>query len=47
MQESGISRLESGDHTPNAATLQRIVEVLNAHFTFAIEERDERELAVR
>jgi ribosome-binding protein aMBF1 (putative translation factor) len=40
MQESGISRLESGDHTPNAATLERIVECLNARFTFAIEERE-------
>jgi len=39
MPESGISRLESGDHTPNAPSLERIVERLDARITFVIEEQ--------
>jgi transcriptional regulator with XRE-family HTH domain len=38
MKESAISRLESGDDTPNAETLERIVNALGARFTFTIEE---------
>ena len=39
MKESAISRLESGDHVPNADTLQRIQEGCSAEVTFAIAER--------
>ncbi|MBV8369693.1 MAG: helix-turn-helix transcriptional regulator [Candidatus Eremiobacteraeota bacterium] len=39
MQESVIRRLENGDQTPNPAALERIVEFLNAHFNFVLEER--------
>jgi len=38
MKESAISRLESGDHVPNADTLQRLREGCNAEVTFAIAE---------
>jgi ribosome-binding protein aMBF1 (putative translation factor) len=38
MKESAISRLESGDHVPNADTLQRIARGCHAEVTFAIAE---------
>jgi ribosome-binding protein aMBF1 (putative translation factor) len=38
MKDSAISRLESGDHVPNADTLQRIKEGCGAEITFAMSE---------
>jgi ribosome-binding protein aMBF1 (putative translation factor) len=47
MKESAISRLESGDHVPNADTLQRLREGCGAEVTFAIVERSQaREAAL-